>query len=166
MKSSLKFLALAAIGLCAMAANAFGVDLATVISTDVAVGLVGAGAALTTTYKQPGNVIQYAPAADVAAGSLVKMGNTLGVALVDLKTGVAGSVAIEGVHVLPKVSGAVIKAGESLTWDVSAGAFDDNAATPASGDVTGAAAMAFEDAGNGVTTLRVKLTGVPGTVTA
>lgn len=170
MKNAYKLLALAAVGLCAMAANAFGVDLVGAIPADVAVGLAGAGAALTTTYKQAGDVIQYAPAADVSAGSVVKMGNTLGVALVDLTTGVPGSVAVGGVHVLPKVSAAVIKAGESLTWDVSAnsgaGAFDDNAATPASGDVTGAAAMAFEDAGNGVTSLAVKLTGVPGTVTA
>jgi hypothetical protein len=71
---------------------------------------------------------------------------------------------------VPKVSGAVIAQGESLTWDVSAGsgagAFDDNAATPASGDVTGAAAFAFEAAGAGVTSLAVFFTGVPGTVTA
>lgn len=166
MKKSFKILAFAAVALCAMAANAFGVDIASAVPPDLAVGLAGAGAALTTTFKQQGNVIQYAPAADVSAGSVVKMGNTLGVALVDLVSGVPGSVAIDGVHKLPKVSGAVIKAGESLTWDVSAGAFDDNAATPASGDVTGAAAMAFEDAGNGVTSLAVKLTGVPGTVTA
>jgi hypothetical protein len=55
--------------------------------------------------------------------------------------------------------------GESLTWDVSAGNFDDQAATPATGDVTGAAAVAVEAAGNGATTVKVKFTGTPGTVT-
>jgi hypothetical protein len=52
-------------------------------------------------------------------------------------------------------------------WDVSAntnaGAFDDNLATPATGDISGAAALAYEAAGAGVTSFRVRLTGVPGT---
>ena len=71
---------------------------------------------------------------------------------------------LEGVFTVPKVSGAVIANGETLTWDASAAAFDDNAATPATGDVTGPSACAFEAAGSGVTSLAVKFTGVPGTV--
>lgn len=124
---------------------------------------------MSSNYIQPGDVIQYTAAADITSGQVVKMGNILGVALVDIPNGATGSVAVRGVFRVPKVSGAVIKAGESLTWDVSAasgaGSFDDNAATPATGDVTGAAAVAFEDAGNGDTTLAVMFTGVPGTVT-
>jgi hypothetical protein len=49
---------------------------------------------------------------------------------------------------------------------VSAGKFDDNAATPASGDITGAAAVAFKAGANGETVAWVKFTGVPGTLTA
>ena len=64
------------------------------------------------------------------------------------------------------MAGAVIANGETLTWDASAAAFDDNAAVAASGDVTGATAVAWEAAGNGVTELNVKFTGVPGAVTA
>ena len=45
-----------------------------------------------------------------------------------------------------------------LIWDTSAGAFDDSAATPATGDIVGAA-IAFEAAGNGVTTIKAKLNG-------
>lgn len=124
---------------------------------------------MTTTYKQEGKVIQFTAASDIPAGRVLKIGNILGVALVDIANGATGSVAIEGVFSVPKVSAAVISQGQSLTWDVSAntgaGAFDDNAATPASGDVTGAAALAWETAGAGVTTMLVKLTGVPGTVT-
>ena len=121
---------------------------------------------MTTTYKQEGDVIQHTAAADIAAGQVVKIGNLLGVALVAIPNGATGSVKLGGVFAAPKVGGAVIAKGESLTWDVSAGAFDDNAATPASGDVTGAAAVAWEAAGNGVTSLLVKFTGVPGNVTA
>lgn len=116
-------------------------------------------------FIQPGNIIEYTAAADIKSGDVVKMGNILGVALLDIANGATGSVQITGVFTCPKVSGAVIKAGESLTWDVSAGAFDDNAATPATGDVSGPPSIAFADAGNGVTTLPVKFTGVPGTVT-
>lgn len=121
---------------------------------------------MSTNYIQDGDVIQYKAGSNITAGSVVVMGNTLGVALVDIASGSTGSVRIDGVFSLPKVSGAVIAQGESLTWDVSAGAFDDNAATPASGDITGAAALAFAAAGNGTTTVQVLLTGAPGTKTA
>jgi len=119
---------------------------------------------MATNLVQDGAVIQYTAGSNISSGAVVKIGNILGVALTDIANGATGSVAIEGVFDVPKVSGAVIAQGESLTWDVSAGAFDDNAATPATGDVTGAAAVAFEAAGNGVTTIAVKFTGVPGTV--
>lgn len=114
---------------------------------------------------QTGNIIQYTAGADITSGSVVKMGQILGVALTDIANGATGSVAVSGVFTVPKVTAAVIAQGEALTWDVSAGKFDDNAATPATGDVTGAAAVAWEAAGSSATTLAVRFTGVPGTVT-
>lgn len=119
---------------------------------------------MTTTFKQDGKVIQYTAGADISAGAVVKIGNVLGIALTDIANGATGSVALEGVFSAPKVSAAVIAQGESLTWDVSAGAFDDNAAVAATGDVTGAAAFAFAGAAATTTTVLVKFTGVPGTV--
>lgn len=123
---------------------------------------------MATNYNFSGDVIQYTAGANITSGSVVKIGEILGVALTDIANGATGSVAIRGVFTVPKVSAAVIAQGESLTWDVSAnggaGEFDDNAATPATGDVTGPPAVAFEGAGNGVTTLQVMFTGVPGTV--
>lgn len=116
-------------------------------------------------FIQPGHVIEHSPAAAVSSGDVVVIGNVLGVALSDIAVGASGQVQITGVFSCPKVSAAVIKAGESLTWDVSATAFDDNAAVPATGDVTGASAVAFADAAAGITTLPVRFTGVPGTVT-
>lgn len=118
-------------------------------------------------FKAEGDVIQWTngTGSDVASGAVVVVGNTLGVALVDIASTATGSVAVEGVYSCPKASAAVIAQGESLTWDVSAGNFDDNAATPASGDITGATAFAYAAAGNGTTTVLVKLTGAPGTKT-
>lgn len=121
-------------------------------------------------FKQTGDVITV-PAASgaVTSGQVVKIGNTLAVAAHAAANGQPFEAKRTGVFIVPKVTGAVIAQGETLTWDVSAnsgaGAFDDNLATPAAGDVTGAAAIAWEAAGNGVTSMAVMFTGTPGTVT-
>jgi predicted RecA/RadA family phage recombinase len=123
-------------------------------------------------YESDGNVIQWTngSGADVASGQLIKLGSILGVALVAIAIGETGSVAIEGVFSgVPKVSAAVFAQGEKLVFDVSAnsgaGAFDDSAATPASGDVTGGA-IAWVAGANLETTCTVKLTPGNTTVTA
>lgn len=121
-------------------------------------------------YESDGNTIQWTngTGAAVASGQLVKVGpSMLGVALVALANGATGSVAVEGVFSgMPKVSAAVFAQGEKLIWDVSAngalGAFDDSAATPATGDVTGGA-IAWVAGANTETTCTVKLT--PGNAT-
>ncbi len=122
---------------------------------------------MASNFKQPGDVIPWVNGTGAAkvSGQVVVIGKVLGVCLVDIAAGATGSVALDGVFSVPKVSGAVIAQGENLTWDASAAAFDDNAAVAATGDVTGPPAIAFESAGNGVTSLLVKFTGVPGTVT-
>ena len=118
---------------------------------------------MSTNAVQAGNVIDYTAGANISAGDVVVIGNIIGVAINDIANGATGSVATRGVFTVPKVSGAVIAQGESLVWDVSAGKFDDNQATMAEGDIFGAAACAWEAAGNGVTSFDVYLTGVPGT---
>ena len=121
---------------------------------------------MATNFKQEGEIVTWTndTGQAVVSGQVVRIGKVLGVALVDIASAADGSVALEGGFTVPKVSGAVIAQGENLTWDASAAAFDDNAASPASGDVTGPPAVALEAAGNGVTELLVKFTGVPGTV--
>jgi len=118
-------------------------------------------------YVQEGERITYTngSGSTISAGAVVVIGNMLAVACGDITAGASGECATCGVYTVPKVSGAVIAQGESLTWDVSAGAFDDNAATPATGDITGAAALAWEAKGAGTTTIKVRFTGAPGTKT-
>lgn len=118
------------------------------------------------TYVQPGKVIEFVASGAKTSGQVVRIGQLLGVVKSDTADGATGLAEIDGVFTVPKVSGAVIAQGESLCWDASAAKFDDNLATPASGDVTGAAAVAWEAAGNGATSMNVKFTGVPGTLTA
>lgn len=101
----------------------------------------------------------------ISSGDAVLVGNMLAVAAVDIGTGETGTLRTQGVFELPAASAAVIAQGETLVWDASAGAFDDNQAVPANGDLTGPFAIAWEAKGSGATTLRVKLTGAPGTVT-
>jgi len=114
-----------------------------------------------------GKTIHYANAGSpITSGQAVVVGNILAVAAVDIGTGESGTLHTEGVFTLPAASGAEIAQGETLVWDVSAEAFDDSAATPAEGDLSGAFAIAWEAKGTGVTSLRVKLTGVPGVVKA
>lgn len=126
---------------------------------------------MATNFVQDGDVIQHTAAADITSGQLVKVGpSLLGVALTDIANGETGSVAIAGVFSgIPKVSGAVFAKGEKLLWDVSAnanaGAFDDSAATGASGDVMGGA-IAWVAGGNGETTCTVLLTPGNATTTA
>ncbi len=122
-------------------------------------------------YEVSGDVIQWTngTGSAVASGQVVRVGlHTLGVALVALANGATGSVAVEGVFSgVPKVSAAVFVQGEKLLFDVSAGsgvgAFDDSAATGATGDVMGGA-IAWVAGGNGETTCTIKLT--PGNTTA
>lgn len=117
-------------------------------------------------YQQPGKVIDFVATGDVVSGQVVRIGQILGVSVTDVANGATGQAHIEGVFLVPKVTAAVIAKGESLVWDASAAKFDDNLATPATGDVSGAAAVAFEAGANGATTLAVRFTGVPGTLTA
>jgi predicted RecA/RadA family phage recombinase len=119
---------------------------------------------MTTKFVQKGDVLEYTNAGSaIAAGAVVELKHCLGVALTDIAatTGV-GSVGIEGCYTVPKASGAVWVVGEKLVWDTSAGNFDDSAATPATGDITGAA-VAMAAGANGETTAVVKLT--PGNAT-
>jgi len=117
---------------------------------------------MTTKFVARGDVMDYTAGGTIASGAVVELKHSLGVALKGASSGDVIAVAIEGVFELPKVSAAVFVVGEKLIWDTSAGAFDDSAATPATGDITGAA-IAMRAGANGETTCLVKL--CPGNAT-
>lgn len=111
-------------------------------------------------YVKPGEHITFTAGANLASGEAVVIGSLLGVSLTALSNGATGEAAIEGVWELPCNSAAVITPGAKLIWDVSVGEFILTGA--ANGDLVGCA-TAVTAAGNGVTTVQVKLT--PGTAT-
>lgn len=119
---------------------------------------------MTTKYRSTGSDVLYTAGSAITANDVVVINSVLGVALQDIANGESGRVAIEGEWELPAVSGAVISQGEKVIWDVSAEAFDDDQATPASGDVSNGA-VALADSGSGETTVRVRLNPGNGTVT-
>ncbi|MBK8974109.1 MAG: DUF2190 family protein [Hahellaceae bacterium] len=123
---------------------------------------------MATNYIQGGAVMDYVnnTGSDIASGDVVVIKNLIGVSLTDIPNTTpnsVGAVAIDGVYEVPKVSGAVFVQGEKLIYDVSAGAFDDSAATPAAGDVSGCC-VAMAAGANGETTCKVKLNVGVGTV--
>lgn len=114
-------------------------------------------------YTRDGNTVDYINAGSaIVSGAIVVTGHTIGVAMSDIATGETGPLMIRGQVKVPKVSGAVFVVGEKLVYDVSAGAFDDSAATPATGDITGGAIAAIAGA-NGELFCEVILT--PGNAT-
>lgn len=115
---------------------------------------------MTTKFQQQGDIVNYINAGSaIVAGAVVKMVNTIGIALTDIAatTGV-GAVAVEGVFAnVPKVAGRAWVLGEKLFWDVSTSSFDTVAGTLAAGDVTGCA-IAWAAAGSADTVGVIKLT--------
>lgn len=113
---------------------------------------------MTTKFVQPGQTIDFTAAATIASGDVVVLKHIIGIAL---KSGVSGDVipvGIEGVfNGVPKVTAAVFVVGEKLVWDTSASKFDDSAASPATGDITGAV-VAIIAGTSSDTTCTVKLT--------
>ena len=97
----------------------------------------------------------------ISAGDVVVLGATdakkvrVGIALDDIAaTSGTGQVAISGCWTFPKVSAAVIAQGDSVNWDSSAGAVDDNAHTTAAGDV---AQFGMADAAGAATTTTINV---------
>lgn len=65
-------------------------------------------------YVQDGDTIDFIATADTASGDPVVLGDLVGVSLADVKSGVAGVAAANGVWSLPKAAGVEIAQGVSV----------------------------------------------------
>jgi len=105
---------------------------------------------------------KYLAGADIAVDQIVVLGVIdakkcqVGVARQAIASGATGIVAISGVFKFPKITGAVIKAGESVNWDSNPGGVEDNAHSTGAGDVK-EFGTAMVDAGDGVLVLDVDI---------
>jgi len=71
-------------------------------------------------YIQRGESIDFTPTEDVAAGDIVKLGNLVGVAKLDIKAGELGALALCGVYEIA-TNGAAIEAGAVVFVDPATG---------------------------------------------
>lgn len=73
------------------------------------------------TFVHDGRGIDYTPAADVASGEVVVMGDLVGVAPRSIPAGGLGTIAVEGVFDFAKATGAstAIDAGAVVYWDAA-----------------------------------------------
>jgi len=118
-------------------------------------------------YQQPGDIREWTngTGSAVSSGDVVVVGDQIGIAAVDIANGAVGNVYFSGVfNNIPKVTAAVIADGENVIWDDSASAFDDKNATPAAGDVSGAASAVGAFDGT-VSVMTIQLANRIGTVT-
>lgn len=106
---------------------------------------------MATNFIQPGEVIDYTAAAALASGAGVKIGVRVGVALAAIAVGATGPVQVSGVFEIPKLATDVVTAGALLYWD------DTNKRLTLTSAGNTLAGYAFADAGNGVTTAKIKL---------
>lgn len=104
-------------------------------------------------YVQEGDVLNYtnASGSTIVSGTAILIGTWLGVALADIANGATGSVAIEGVFTVPKLSTDVVTQGAVLYWDNT-----NKRLTTTVGSNT-QVGHAFAAAGNGATTVQIKL---------
>lgn len=70
-------------------------------------------------YVQMGDAVDFVPAADVAAGDVVVLGDLAGVAKRAVQAGVLGALSLVGVYDFAKGAGAIPK-GSRLYWDETA----------------------------------------------
>lgn len=98
--------------------------------------------------------------AAVVVGQIIKVGTNdflcVGVAKNAIAANTTGIVSITGCYTFPKVTGAAIKAGESVDWDDSAAKVEDNQSTCVTGDIANFA-VALADAAAGTSTVKIML---------
>lgn len=104
-------------------------------------------------YVQEGSIIAVTAAADISSGDPVLVGNLFGVATADADSGATVQIATRGVFTLPKKSTDTIDQGQVVYFNDT----DKITETATSSYRVGVATAA---AGNGATTVKVRLDGV------
>lgn len=64
-----------------------------------------------------GEMIDYTPSADVAAGDVIVQGSIVGIALSAIPANTLGALAVNGVFRVPKLSTDAVSAGAVIYWD-------------------------------------------------
>lgn len=106
-------------------------------------------------YIQNGHIIRVTtPAGGIASGAPLIVGSIFGVAAYSSAEGDPVELSTTGVFQLPKASAAVLTVGARVAWDNTV----KEVTTPATGRIP--IGVAAEAAGNGITSVAVRLDGV------
>lgn len=106
-------------------------------------------------YLQNGHILRVTtPAGGIASGDALIVGNIFGIAAYASAEGDPVELSTTGVFQLPKASAAVLTVGARVAWDNAAKVVN----TPGAGRFP--VGVAVEAAGNGVTSVAVRLDGV------
>lgn len=100
-----------------------------------------------------GEMVDYTPTADVAAGQVVVQGDLVGVALSAISANTLGALAVAGVFDVAKDAATVFSAGAKVFWDDT----NNLAVTTDGGGTNKLVGKAVAAAGNGPTLVRVRL---------
>jgi len=106
----------------------------------------------TSLYRHTGDLIDYTPGSNLSAGDIVVESELVGQVPNDILANEKGSLRIEGVINIPKLSTDVVSIGDTIYWDAGNTRGTTTASTH---KIIG---KAVEDAGNGVADVDVKLT--------
>lgn len=111
-------------------------------------------------YKQPGEIMDFVNSTGgaIAVDTLIRISDRVGVACVDIANGETGSVQVSGVCEVAKLSSDVVAQGDSLYFDEGDARVTLSDGGGGSGGNT-LAGYAFAGAGNGATTVLLKLNG-------
>lgn len=103
-------------------------------------------------YVQEGEVLDYATGgAAVAGGAVVLIGKRIGVVLKDIAANSTGSATVAGVWNIAKLATDVVAQGDLLYWDAA------NSRLTTTAGANTLAGFAFAAAGNGATTVQIKI---------
>lgn len=107
------------------------------------------------TYVHEGTAIDYTPASDLPAGSVVVIGDLVGVARSDIAANKRGSLAVAGVFDFTKATGggSAITAGTQVYWD----AVNSQATASSGGGANKLIGKCVRDAADSDATVRVRL---------
>ena len=106
-------------------------------------------------YLQNGHIVRVTtPAGGIASGEALIVGSIFGIAAYSSAEGDPLELATTGVYKLPKATAAVLAVGARVAWDNTA----KEVTTPAAGRFP--IGVAVETAGNGVSSVAVRLDGI------
>lgn len=100
---------------------------------------------------QTGEMMDYTAGANILSGAVVVVGVRVGIATTNIANGASGSLAMDGVYSVAKLSTDVVAQGVLLYWDDTN---DRMTVTATSNTLAGYATAA---AGNGATTVKIRI---------